>query len=484
MPFPTEHAGAFSLRRWGRVMRLGPLFGAYLGLLTAHCTFPEYETRAQLGEAGEAGVGASAPVGGTTSGGGQGATSSDAGEAPIAGGNGGSVGECSGEQWPVEHCEDSCLLRYADHCYDGDASGDEKDVDCGGADCQACTNEACSSGGDCLSGSCEAGETESRCDAPLLVTYTSHEQNSAVGSATWSITLMNSEPTGGTDYSIKDLKLRYYVARGGATEPLLIRATQSNLLFADGMTMGLSETHWSIERMEAREGEAYDAYVEVTFADPERLFPGDSITIYQQMLTGDPGNSLFDQRTHYSFTKATNQPWLHVTAYYQDRLAWGLEPRPINPRSCFVRAVNLNGPAVTVAGRNWQSAAQAGITSDGSGVSQGGTPYPAATGGLATMLQTATRLTAGHSFSMPVDNGSYLLYLYATSPTNDGTASVLTVQGQEPDTGGKFRAQASDGGQAWARLGAYRVDVMNGSLNVGVTTGTVSFTGLELWYPE
>ena len=100
------------------------------------------------------------------------------------------------------------------------------------------------------------------------------------------------------------------------------------------------------------------------------------------------------------------------------------------------------------------------------------------------MLQSATRLSAGHSFSLPVDNGSYLLYLYATSPGNDGSASVLTVQGVEPPTGGEFRAQSSDGGQAWARMGAYRVDVTDGTLRVGVTTGTVSFTGVELWYPN
>ena len=149
-----------------------------------------------------------------------------------------------------------------------------------------------------------------------------------------------------------------------------------------------------------------------------------------------------------------------------------------------MRGVNLNGPAVTIDGNAWQSASAAQVTTTGSGVSQATVPFPAVTGGVATMLNTATRLAAGAERSLPTDNGTYLASLYATSPGNDSDASLLTVQGVAPDSSGAFRPQASDGGQAWSRLGPYRVDVTTGKVTIAVTKGALNFAGIELWYPD
>jgi hypothetical protein len=85
---------------------------------------------------------------------------------------------------------------------------------------------------------------------------------------------------------------------------------------------------------------------------------------------------------------------------------------------------------------------------------------------------------------LPVDNGTYLAFAYATSPNSDGAASVFTVQGVEPDVGSEFRAQTVEGGPAWARLGPFRIDVTDSKLTLGVKKGAVSFAGIELWYPE
>jgi hypothetical protein len=328
-----------------------------------------------------------------------------------------------------------------------------------------------------------ADEAGSHCFAPITLRYSSHEMSNLVGSTAWSVKLTNVQPDGGSAYSVKDLKVRYYIARSGVTEPLLIRATQANLAAA-GQSTGLEQTRWSVERTEIVDDLAYDAYVEVSFGDDGKLFPSDVLTVYQQMTTGDPGGSPFDQRAHYSFAKVEDAPSLRLAVFYRERLIWGLEPQPANPRSCFARGVNLNGPALSIAGNGWQSASQASVTSDGARVSQAGDPFPIASGPVATMLQTATRLSTGHSLSLPADNGTYLLYLYATSPTNDSTTSSFTVQGEAPPGGGKFRAQTAGGGQAWARLGPFRVDVTSGSLSVEATAGTVSFSGLELWYPN
>lgn len=507
MSQPTDQQCGRRVPRLDRVLRRAcGLLGGYLLLWTAHCTFPEYNTPPLSGTAGvpaagaaaSAGVGggATSPIGGgatgdagTDGGGGTDGGATDggatAGGGTDSGGAGGHDGadspECAPEQWPVDRCKvAACVRRYPAHCYDAKKSGDEVSIDCGGG-CHGCTNEACSVDDDCLSGACLVDT--SSCFAPLSIKYTSHEQSPIVGTTTWSITLVADAAASSKGYAFKDLKLRYYLDRSGIVEPLLIRSTQSNLRLQNGQSRGLAKTSWSFGRVEHLPDAVYDAYVEVSFDESGQLYPGDEIDLYQQMMTGDSGRSTFDQRANYSFTAASDLPWLHITVFYKGQLVWGLEPAPANPRSCFARGVNLNGPAVVVDSHSWQGAAQAMVTG-GSGVSQATTPYPAAGGGVATMLNTATRLQAGAELSLPTDNGVYLAYLYATSPGSDAEASLLTVQGEEPDSSQAFRAQTVEGAQAWARLGPYRVDVTNGKLTVGVTKGAINFAGLELWYPD
>ena len=496
---PQQSAQESARAAWranGGAARLGVALGGYLALASARCTFPNYDTDPSGGTS-SGGVGATATGGSlggaaTQAGGGASAASgggeiANGGTAAGAGGAGASGGadECLPEQWPVDRCDAGCLRRFPDHCYDGKTSGDEIALDCGGG-CRRCTNDACSVSSDCLSGRCQANAGgQSSCFAPLTIRFTSHELSASVGSTAWSITLANETSPGAPGYAFKDLKIRYYFSRGGIVEPLLVRATQSNLKLENGESRALKQTKWTIERTEAKADTVYDAYVEVGFDDAGQLLAGDTIDLYQQMLTGDPSSSSFDQRGNYSFTDEADAAWLHIGVLYQDKLVWGLEPRPANPRACFARGVNLNGPALTIGANAFQGAAQAGVTG-GTGVSQGGTPFPAVSGALATMFQTASRLQAGgqQELHVPTDNGSYLMYLYATSPTNDPAPSVFTVQGIEQEVSSKFRAQASDGGQAWARLGPFRVDVTDGNLALAVTSGTVTFTGIELWYPE
>jgi hypothetical protein len=463
--------------------------GAALALWSAHCTFPNYDTSDPVaGAGGVGGVGGTAGTG-TIAGSSIGAGGSLGGTPDM--GDGGMAGsgevvppECRGEQWPVDLCAESCLKRYPDHCYDGDVDADqgELDRDCGGP-CQACALGVCTQAEDCLSGVCD--ELEGECQAPLALNFTAHEMNSNVASTAWSMVLRNDEAVGGETFSIKDLEIRFYFDRNGVVEPIIVRATQSNLQLPNGESHELKATSWLIERFEDPSDADYNAYVSIKFADSGQLFPGDKILTYQQMLTGDTATSMFDQRANYSYTSVQASDWQGVNVFYQGKLLWGLEPRPQNPRACFVRAVNLNGPSVAdVDGHAWQSASESGVTTTGSGISQGSVLHPSAGPGLTTALGTATRLLAGQSLSLPTENGEYLAYLYVVSATNDTQPNVLTVQGVEHANSSRFRAQAVDNGYAWARLGPYRVTVDAGSLSVAVTTGSIHFAGIELWYPQ
>jgi hypothetical protein len=314
--------------------------------------------------------------------------------------------------------------------------------------------------------------------------HESHEKGDSVGSTAWSMKLRNVDEVGGEVFTLKDLKLRYYFDRNGVTEPILIRATQANLHLASGENRELKGTSWSVVRIEDLDELVYDAYVEVTFDDSSKLFPGDEIALYEQMLTGEPGLSNFDQRANYSFSDQPAGPWQHITVMYRDQLAWGLEPRAANPRACFARGVNLNGPAVSIAGNAWLASSQAGVTSNGTGISQGGTVFPPVSGDEASMLASAFRVQAGDSVSISAENGQYLLYLHAVSPGTDTAASTLTVDGASFENSSKFRSQASDGGLAWARLGPYRIAVTTGKITVAVSSGSIDFAGIELWYPQ
>jgi hypothetical protein len=493
MSQPTRQKCARGGTLSGAEARFTRLLGVALALVTAHCTFPEYDTHLAAGgsssgatvvagsggnaAAAQAGTGAE-PLGGMADNlvGGAGV----AGDATPVGGS----SQCVGEQWPVAQCSGGCLERYPEHCYDDELSGDEVDVDCGGG-CQACTNELCKTAADCMSGTCVAEASGvSSCYAPLSLTFTAHEHSASVGSTAYTLVVQNEESAGGLNFSFKDLKIRYYFERSGIVEPLIVRATQSILQLASGESRELQNTTWTIVRTEDAADTVYDGYVEVGLGESGKLFPGDHFQLYQQMLTGDPASSSFDQRANYSFTDNDGSAWLHVTMLYKGKLIWGLEPRPSNPRACFVRGVNLNGPALTVDGNAWQGAADAAISTNGSGITVSDAPFPLVTGSAASVLSTATKLQAGNELSLPTENGAYFAYLWAMSTSNDAAPSTFTVQGVEADITSKFRSQSTDGGQVWARMGPFRVQVLTGKVTLGVTSGAVNFAGMELWYLE
>lgn len=494
MSQPTDlQCGRPELR--GARFRLTSLLGAGLLLATAHCTFPEYDilppgsagagasattagTGAAAGKNAVAGMGATQPGGGSSNGGDP-STGAAAGE---GGGGSGPDPACAPPQWPVDQCEARCLHRYPAHCYDGEMSGDEVALDCGGG-CQGCTIEACSDDADCLSGACD--DVDGACSAAISLELVPDGSNSIVGTIAWHVTLKNEQPVGGKSYPLDGLKVRYYLDRSGIFEPLVVRATQANLILSNGESRGLQKRQWLVQRVEHLADTVYDAYVEVTFTEGGDLFPGDRIELYQQLQTGDTGRSPFDQRANYSFTGPADARGLHMTVFSGNKLLWGLEPQPPNPQTCFARGVNFNGGAVTIDGHAWESSQSAAITTSGAGVSSAGTTYPLTSGGTLSMLNNATRLQQGDDLTLAVDNGTYLVYLYAISQGNDDAeASLLTVQGEAPASSGAFRSIVVDNGAVWAKLGPYRLNITDGTLAFAVTKGAVNLAGLELWYPE
>jgi hypothetical protein len=500
MPLPKRSERACRLRR-GYGARPTAALGWLLALWSAHCAFPNYvalpeATGATAGGGSDATGGtttsAGVPSGASTSlgggvlaEGGEGGAGGAVGEGGAAGLGEGGSGECPGEQWPVNLCPSTCLQRYPDHCYDDETNDAQGEVgrNCGGP-CQGCSVAACEQSSDCLSGVCAAGAAGMGCASPLTVSIDPRERNSNVARTAWWLTLLNEELAGQT-FLLEDLELRYYFDRNAVVEPIVVAATQADLYPANAESRELQGTSWLVERIEDSPDAPYNAYVAIRFEDSGQFSPGDRIETRQQVATGDPASSFFEQLADYSFPGVPSANWLRVTVFYRGKLLWGLEPRSVNPRACFARAVNLNGPSLTnVNGQRWQSAADAGVSTTGSPSSHDDVLYPVTGAGLTTALRTTTRLLAGQSLELPTDNAEYLVHLYAVSTPNGGTLGELTLQGQSFTNSTRFNAQVVEGGYAWSRLGPYRVEVTTGSLDLAVTSGSIHFAGIELWYPQ
>jgi hypothetical protein len=154
-------------------------------------------------------------------------------------------------------------------------------------------------------------------------------------------------------------------------------------------------------------------------------------------------------------------------------------PRPAAPdRSSFYRAINFNGPAVTLDGRRWEASAEA------PNCLVSGRPYgnpevslePAVEGDQAKMLKTAMTISGTMTVVLSrVPAGTYQVYLHAWSEGSEVRFGVAL----------KGRVVATDvtPGKArhWQRLGPWAVEVNDGLLEIECRGGAVNVCGMEAW---
>jgi hypothetical protein len=371
----------------------------------------------------------------------------------------------------------SCGVRPAprpDSCFDSVQGGSETDVDCGGQDCQPCFDGFCAVDADCLVAPCAFG-----CTTPLRLEYQVGDPNRTIKSPRFQLRLYNEGPE---SIPLSSVVLRYYFRRNGVSEPIHVRGGQA-IVFQGSVPLDITpETTWTIARFNDDFADDFDAYLEIGFGLYE-LVAGDRVELYQELWAGND-SGYFDQITHYSFdpTAFPFQDWPKVTAYRDGALVWGFEPRRGGEESCFFRGVNLNGGALTVDGDAWEDSAVAQITASGSAFSeQPEDVFPPVQGALADALSTGYELPGTGNVSLPLENGSYLVYVYVVS--RSGTdAGTLSIEGSAALD--EFQAGTIGTVRAWGKLGPYAVDVSDGALDVGCLSGTLRVTALELRTPS
>jgi RHS repeat-associated protein len=143
----------------------------------------------------------------------------------------------------------------------------------------------------------------------------------------------------------------------------------------------------------------------------------------------------------------------------------------------FYRAINLNGPAVTIDGNAWQASTAAGYTTNGTGqCNEWLTLSPATDANRATMLKCWVQHWAQALTLQSVPNGTYDTYLYVMQDWDDPSPETFTVV-VEGQTGGSWTPGAAG---SWTKLGPFRRTISDGTLNV-TTGGTANFAGVEVW---
>lgn len=152
-------------------------------------------------------------------------------------------------------------------------------------------------------------------------------------------------------------------------------------------------------------------------------------------------------------------------------------PPPPTGSGTFYRAINLNGPALTIDGHAWEGSNAPNYSFTGSSfANQGIALSPATDADRATMIRSSIWNSAGSNVTMSaVPSGTYQVFLYVWEDNFSTTYSVM-LEGQTVQSN-----YSSGSGGHWDRLGPWNVHITDGSIDVACTAGDANLSGLEVW---
>ncbi len=168
----------------------------------------------------------------------------------------------------------------------------------------------------------------------------------------------------------------------------------------------------------------------------------------------------------------------------QDNQLWKFEtatttpPPPTPLPGSLVKAVNVNGGAVTVGGVNFQAESASGLTvSNGSRyANQNAQLTPATDAVRLEMIRSSVWNSSGTmNINLPIANGNYQVYLY-TWEDNQAMNFQLAFEGA-PQGG----AQSTGAANTWKRLGPFAPNVSDGNLTITATGGHFMLSGIEVY---
>jgi hypothetical protein len=151
---------------------------------------------------------------------------------------------------------------------------------------------------------------------------------------------------------------------------------------------------------------------------------------------------------------------------------------PVPGSSTFYRAINLNGPALTIDGNAWDAGTATGFTTNGWGqCDQTVTLVPAVSDpNLATMLRCGLQRSPDLTAALTVPNGTYDVYVYVWENDWPETFSIYVENTL------KLSNYNSGGAGIWNKFGPWRFEITDGAIDLRGTGGYISnISGLEVW---
>ncbi|HLF95061.1 MAG TPA: cellulase family glycosylhydrolase, partial [Planctomycetota bacterium] len=152
-------------------------------------------------------------------------------------------------------------------------------------------------------------------------------------------------------------------------------------------------------------------------------------------------------------------------------------PPPPPTGATFYRAINLNGPALTIDGNAWEGSGAPNYSTTGSAFeNQSVTLSPSTDSSRATMIRSSVWNPAGSNVTMTgVPAGTYRVYLYVWED-NYPVIYDVSLEGQVVQSG-----YSSGAGGHWDRLGPWTADIADGTIQIACSAGDANLSGLEVW---
>lgn len=143
----------------------------------------------------------------------------------------------------------------------------------------------------------------------------------------------------------------------------------------------------------------------------------------------------------------------------------------------FHRAINLNGPPLSIDGHPWEGRDAPNVTISGTGFENQNVPLNPATDAERTrMIRSSVWNLVGSSVTLKeVPNGTYQVYLYTWEDTSDAAFDIF-VQGRQVQ-----RDYHSGAAGQWKRLGPWLTNTSNNTIELRCSPGEANLSGIELW---
>ncbi|GAB2778997.1 hypothetical protein HNQ93_001562 [Hymenobacter luteus] len=150
-------------------------------------------------------------------------------------------------------------------------------------------------------------------------------------------------------------------------------------------------------------------------------------------------------------------------------------PVPTPSEAVFVRAINVNGGAITLDGQNWDAGNASGVQINGIPfANQNVTLNPATDNGRAQMIRSSV-YSRNLSANVAVSNGTYLVYAYVWE---DNAAQTYSISLEGKVVQSNYNSGSTG---RWERLGPFAATVTDGNITFTTSGGDANLSGLEIW---